>query len=62
MFLAPGVGTQGATPEDVAHVFADCLDRVIPSASRLLLSDDPDVERLRDRGAALAGTFRELLS
>ena len=29
--LAPGVGRQGATPEDVAEVFAACPDRVIPA-------------------------------
>ena len=61
IFLAPGVGAQGASPEDVAEVFADCPDRVIPSASRLLLDDGPDVGRLRDGGAALAATFRERL-
>jgi orotidine-5'-phosphate decarboxylase len=61
IFLAPGVGAQGADPEDVAQVFADCPDRVIPSASRLLLDDGPDVGRLRESGAALARTFSERL-
>jgi orotidine-5'-phosphate decarboxylase len=62
IFLAPGVGAQGAGPEDVAQVFADCPNRVIPSASRLLLDDGPDVGRLRESGAALARTFSERLS
>ena len=61
IFLAPGVGAQGASPEDVAEVFADCPDRVIPSASRLLLDGGPDLGRLRDEGAVLAGIFRERL-
>ena len=62
IFLAPGVGTQGATPSDVAEVFAVCRDRVIPSASRSLLVEGPDVTRLGDAAGALAGEFRRLLT
>ncbi len=58
LFLAPGVGAQGATPADVARVFAACPDRVMPSASRSLLAAGPDVARLRDAIAALAAEFR----
>ncbi|HUC22736.1 MAG TPA: orotidine-5'-phosphate decarboxylase [Streptosporangiaceae bacterium] len=61
LFLAPGVGAQGATPADVASVFADCPERVMPSASRSLLSAGPDVTRLRDVIAALAADFRAVL-
>lgn len=61
IYLAPGVGTQGATPDDVARVFAACPERVIPSASRSLLTQGPDVSRLRDSAGALAGTFRDVL-
>ena len=61
LFLAPGVGAQGATSVDVARVFAACPDRVITSASRSLLSGGPDVSRLRDAAAALAAEFREAL-
>jgi len=61
LFLAPGVGAQGATPDDVAQVFADCPERVMPSASRSLLVDGPDVSRLRDTAASLAGVFRAVL-
>lgn len=61
IFLAPGVGTQGARLADVSEVFADCPDRVIPSASRLLLDGGPDVGRLREGAAALASAFREQL-
>ena len=60
LYLAPGVGRQGATPADVAEVFAACPDRVIPSASRSLLAG-PDPSRLRDDAAELAGEFRRLL-
>ncbi len=62
LFLAPGVGAQGATPTDVARVFAACPDRVMPSASRALLDGGPDVSRLRDTAAALAAEFRQVLA
>jgi orotidine-5'-phosphate decarboxylase len=61
LFLAPGIGAQGATSADVARVFAACPDRVMPSASRSLLSAGPDVHRLRDAAAALAAEFRDVL-
>ncbi|HXW86954.1 MAG TPA: orotidine-5'-phosphate decarboxylase [Streptosporangiaceae bacterium] len=61
VFLAPGVGVQGATAADVAAVFAACPDRVMPSVSRSLLSAGPDVRRLRDRLSALAAEFRATL-
>jgi orotidine-5'-phosphate decarboxylase len=62
LFLAPGVGAQGATAADVARVFAACRDRVMPSASRSLLSAGPDVGRLRDNAAAQAAEFRTVLA
>jgi orotidine-5'-phosphate decarboxylase len=62
LFLAPGVGAQGATPGDVATVFAACPDRVMPSASRSLLSAGPQVSRLRDAVSALAAEFRTVLA
>jgi orotidine-5'-phosphate decarboxylase len=62
LFLAPGVGAQGATPGDVATVFAACPDRVMPSASRSLLSAGPQVSALRDALSALAAEFRTVLA
>jgi len=61
LFLAPGVGAQGSTPQDVARTFAACPERVMPSASRSLLAGGPDAHRLRDAVTALGGEFRELL-
>jgi orotidine-5'-phosphate decarboxylase len=61
LFLAPGVGVQGATLQDVARVFEACPDRVMPSVSRTLLADGPDQNRLRDAVAALAAEFRHAL-
>ncbi len=61
LFLAPGVGAQGATVEDVARTFAACPDRVIPAASRSLLVGGPDVNRLRDTASQLARAFQTAL-
>jgi orotidine-5'-phosphate decarboxylase len=61
LFLAPGVGSQGATAADVAQVFQACRDRVMPSVSRLLLEAGPDVRKLRTEVEALAGLFKDLL-
>jgi orotidine-5'-phosphate decarboxylase len=61
LFLAPGVGAQGATPADVARVFATCPDRVMPSASRSLLEGGPDLRRLRDGALALASGLHQAL-
>ena len=61
LFLAPGVGAQGATPQDVARVFEACPDRVMPSASRSLLAAGPDIKALQERAAAMAAEFRSLL-
>lgn len=62
LFLAPGVGAQGATPADVARTFAACPGRVMPSASRSLLSAGPDKSALRDAAAVLAGEIRNALA
>ena len=61
LFLAPGVGAQGATSADVARTFAACPGRVMPSASRLLLSAGPDLGALRDAAATLAAEFQAAL-
>jgi orotidine-5'-phosphate decarboxylase len=61
LFLAPGVGAQGASPADVAEVFAACPARVLPAASRSLLAAGPDRSRLRDTVAGLAAEFRRVL-
>jgi orotidine-5'-phosphate decarboxylase len=61
LFLAPGLGAQGATCADVARTFAACPDRVMPSASRSLLSAGPDPRALRDAALALAAELRAAL-
>lgn len=62
LFLAPGVGAQGATCADVARTFAACPDRVMPSASRSLLSAGPDASALRDTAATLASELQTALA
>jgi len=62
LFLAPGVGVQGATPADVAGVFAACPDRVMPSASRSILAAGPGVRQLRDAVSALAAEIQDALA
>jgi orotidine-5'-phosphate decarboxylase len=62
MFLASGTGAQGAGSADAARTFAACPDRLMPSASRSLLSTGPDISAPRDSAAALAAEFRTVLS
>jgi orotidine-5'-phosphate decarboxylase len=45
--LAPGLGAQGATGEDLRRVFGSALGQVLPNASRSILSAGPDVAALR---------------
>ena len=61
LFLAPGLGKQGATARDVARVFAACPDRVMPSVSRSLLERGPDRSRLRDAASQWQSELRGVL-
>lgn len=45
-FLAPGIGKQGATIEDVAAL-TECQRRIIVSSSRALAAHGPDVSKIR---------------
>lgn len=47
LILAPGIGHQGATFEDLHRRFAQHAARAIPSSSRAVLDRGPDVEQLR---------------
>ena len=49
--LVPGFGAQGGTPEDLRRLFGSVYDYIIPSTSRALLSEGPDVSALRDSAA-----------
>lgn len=45
--LAPGLGAQGARPEDLPVTFGDALPRVLPVVSRALAALGPDPDALR---------------
>lgn len=47
LFLSPGLGAQGASANEIPAIYAGCLDRVLPSASRSLLSAGPDISKLQ---------------
>jgi orotidine-5'-phosphate decarboxylase len=55
--LAPGVGAQGATADDVRRVFGAALRHVVPSVSREVLRHGPDVAGLRAAVSRLVGEF-----
>lgn len=59
--LAPGIGAQGATPEDLRKVFGDALRAVVPSTSREVLRHGPDVAGLREAAARAADACRTVL-
>lgn len=49
--LAPGIGAQGATADDLRAVFGAALSAVLPSSSREVLRGGPTVQGLRDAAA-----------
>lgn len=55
--LAPGFGTQGAEPGDLARLFGEHASRVIASESRSILSAGPDAlaQRIEERAALYGG-------
>jgi len=59
--LAPGVGAQGGTSEDLRQVFGDALPNVVPASSREVLSAGPDVAALRDRARSTSEAMAALL-
>lgn len=53
---------RAAILSDVARVFPSCPDRVMPSASRLLLEAGSKICKLREEVGALPTVFREFLA
>ncbi|WP_430780227.1 orotidine-5'-phosphate decarboxylase [Actinoplanes sp. G11-F43] len=45
--LAPGLGAQGGTPDDLRAVFGEALHNVLPSYSREVLAAGPEIADLR---------------
>ncbi len=59
--LAPGLGAQGASADDVRRTFGAALPRVLAASSRDVLSAGPAVTRLRSRAVEVADSLRETL-
>lgn len=59
--LAPGLGAQGATPDDLRKVFGDALRNVVPSMSREVLRHGPDTAALRAAAASAVDACRTAL-
>ncbi|WP_225845593.1 orotidine-5'-phosphate decarboxylase [Streptomyces sp. HPF1205] len=60
--LAPGIGAQGATPEDLPGLFGAAAGDVVPSVSRDVLRHGPDAAALRNAAAAYAERLAEALA
>jgi orotidine-5'-phosphate decarboxylase len=60
--LAPGVGAQGGTADDVLRIFGRAARNVLPSTSRGVLEAGPDVASLRDRVRRVADEFAVLVN
>ncbi|REF30976.1 orotidine-5'-phosphate decarboxylase [Calidifontibacter indicus] len=59
--LAPGVGAQGGTVEDIADAFGAAARQVLPSASRSVLGAGPDTSALRKALQATAAHAARVL-
>lgn len=58
--LAPGLGAQGATADDVRAVFGDALPQVLASSSRDVLRAGPSVTDLRDRALEVSAQVAQI--
>jgi orotidine-5'-phosphate decarboxylase len=59
--LAPGLGTQGGTAQDVARIFGGAAHYVLPSTSRGVLRAGPDPASLREAASRTLEACREVL-
>jgi len=60
--LAPGLGTQGGTPDDLRRVFSGNVSAVLPSYSREVLNHGPDTAALRAAVERAQADCRAVLS
>ncbi|MGP5194835.1 orotidine-5'-phosphate decarboxylase [Arthrobacter rhombi] len=56
--LAPGLGAQGATPADLRAVFGSVWDQLVPTSSRDILRNGPDVASLRAATTGVQDSLR----
>jgi orotidine-5'-phosphate decarboxylase len=59
--LAPGIGAQGATAEDLRLVFGAARPSVLPSSSREVLAGGPSLDGLRSAAARTLSEVRQTL-
>jgi orotidine 5'-phosphate decarboxylase subfamily 2 len=59
--LAPGLGAQGAKPDDLRPLFGEALRNVVPSMSRELLRHGPEPAALREAAARAVDDCRSAL-
>lgn len=59
--LAPGLGAQGGTADDLARVFGPALRNVVPAVSREILRAGPDPVALRDAARRSVESYRSVL-
>jgi orotidine-5'-phosphate decarboxylase len=60
--LAPGLGAQGATANDLRTVFGDNLQLVLPSYSREVLAGGPTIDGLRAAADAALAACRSVMT
>jgi orotidine-5'-phosphate decarboxylase len=60
--LAPGLGAQGASVDDVRRRFAAVRRNTLPSVSRSVLAAGPDRQAMRDAALTLLDALREVLT
>lgn len=56
--LAPGLGAQGGSPDDLGRVFGPARHQVLASSSREILMAGPDVRRLSEQAERVADALR----
>jgi orotidine-5'-phosphate decarboxylase len=59
--LAPGLGAQGAGPDDLVEVFGAAAPLVLPSLSREVMAEGPDPADLQAAAAAILGAMKAAL-
>ena len=59
--LAPGLGAQGATVDDLVRVFGPVASHVVPVSARGVLAAGPQVGALRDAAEALNASCAQIL-
>jgi len=59
--LAPGLGAQAGTPQDVARIFGGAAHHVLPSTSREVLRSGPDPAALRESASRTSEACRAVL-